>query len=262
MKAILNKNLNSITVHKNDSILQAIKKIEKNKNKAVFVIDDCKSLMNVLTDGDIRRFIIKQNYKFDLKIKIECLLDGQKNCVWIREDEFYFKNIAEIFKSNKIEILPIVDRDKKVLNYITRDNFHTLMLENKSLNSKFNFSNLEKNKIEKEIIPRPWGFYRSIILTQYTQAKIISLFPKQSISLQKHNKREEHWIIIYGKGEVILENSCFKIYPGKYIFIPKACKHRILNSHHKQNLILCEVQLGTYFGEDDIIRYEDQYNRR
>ena len=67
MKAILNKNLNSITVHKNDSILQAIKKIEKNKNKAVFVIDDCKSLMNVLTDGDIRRFIIKQNYKFDLK---------------------------------------------------------------------------------------------------------------------------------------------------------------------------------------------------
>lgn len=259
----MKKHLSLITIHKNKSILEAIKKIEKNKNKAVFVINDNEQLIGAVTDGDIRRFIINQNtppHNLNLEKSIENLL-VDKDCVFVKENEFFFEKIAEIFKSTKIEILPVVDKDKKIINYITKNHFHTLMLENKLLDSKFNFLSLEKNKIEKEIIPRPWGFYRSIMLTPFTRAKIINLFPKSSISLQKHHKREEHWIIIYGKGEVILEDSHFKIYPGKYIFVPKGCKHRIINSHNKQNLILCEVQLGRYFGEDDIVRYEDEYNR-
>ncbi len=82
------------------------------------------------------------------------------------------------------------------------------------------------------------------------------------ISLQKHTKREEHWVVVYGKGNIILEDSTIKAYTGKYVFIPKGCKHRIINTSANQNLIFCEVQLGNYFGEDDIIRYEDKYNRR
>lgn len=107
---------------------------------------------------------------------------------------------------------------------------------------------------------RPWGFYKSILLTKILQSKVIVVSPMQAISLQKHRHREEHWIIVYGQGEVILEDTKIQVYPGKYIFIPKGCKHRILN-HSKKNLIFFELQMGDYFGEDDIIRYEDKYNR-
>lgn len=256
----MKKYLSLITIHKDKSIFEAIKKIEKNKNKAIFAINNYEELVGIITDGDIRRFIINQNHNLNLEESVENLLVN-KDYAFVKEDEFCFEKIAEIFKLNKIEILPIVDKDKKIINYITKNNFHTLMLENRVFDAKFNFLSLEKNKIEKEIIPRPWGFYRSIVLTPFTQGKIINLFPKSSISLQKHYKREEHWIIIYGKGEMILEDSRFQVYPGKYVFIPKGCKHRIINSHNKKNLILCEVQLGEYFGEDDIVRYEDEYNR-
>lgn len=69
-------------------------------------------------------------------------------------------------------------------------------------------------------------------------------------------------IVIKGEGEVTLGESVLHAYPGKYIYIPKGCKHRIKNVHQSENLVFSEVQLGSYFGEDDIIRYSDQYLRK
>ncbi|HHE05988.1 MAG TPA: cupin domain-containing protein, partial [Epsilonproteobacteria bacterium] len=76
----------------------------------------------------------------------------------------------------------------------------------------------------------------------------------------EHKRREEHWVIIKGKGKVVLGESLLDVYPGKYIYIPKGCKHQIINDG-EENIIFSEVQLGEYFGEDDIIRYSDKYGR-
>lgn len=120
---------------------------------------------------------------------------------------------------------------------------------------------VDENELDFEVFPRPWGFYKSTLLAEHVQSKIITVFPKGELSLQKHKKREEHWIIIKGEGKIILEDSILKVEQGRYVYIPKGCKHKLINSSLKENLILAEVQLGTYFGEDDIIRYEDKYGR-
>ena len=86
------------------------------------------------------------------------------------------------------------------------------------------------------------------------------IFKGQSISLQSHKKRQETWTLVEGKGEVQVGKEIFKVSKGKTIKIPMNSKHRIKNVG-KNNLVFIEVQLGSYLGEDDIIRYEDVYNR-
>jgi mannose-1-phosphate guanylyltransferase/mannose-1-phosphate guanylyltransferase/mannose-6-phosphate isomerase len=89
---------------------------------------------------------------------------------------------------------------------------------------------------------------------------VIHVSPGQQISYQSHSKREEHWIITKGYGEVILDDKTIPIKPGSYINIPLGAKHRIRNTQD-QVIEFVEVQLGTYFGEDDIVRYQDDYQR-
>jgi len=135
-----------------------------------------------------------------------------------------------------------------------------MLLENIKFDLTSNFSKFNNHTLEHAIFNRPWGFYKSTILTTHAQSKIITIFPKSELSLQEHKKREEHWIIIKGNGSAILGESLMDIYPGKYIYIPKGCKHQIINNSD-DNILFCEVQLGDYFGEDDIIRYADKYGR-
>jgi mannose-1-phosphate guanylyltransferase/mannose-1-phosphate guanylyltransferase/mannose-6-phosphate isomerase len=80
------------------------------------------------------------------------------------------------------------------------------------------------------------------------------------ISYQSHAKREEHWIVTQGEGEVILNDKTIPVKKGTYIHIPLGAKHRIKNTT-QQDLQFVEVQLGSYFGEDDIVRYQDDYKR-
>ena len=183
-----------------------------------------------------------------------------KNFVYIHLNSS-FEEIVEKFKSSKIFFLPILDNSKKLVNIITKKQFHILLLEDLKYNLTDNFTNLNMKSLEQEIMNRPWGFYKSIVYTQHSQAKVITVFPKGELSLQEHKKREEHWVIIKGKGKVVLGESILDVYPGKYIYIPKGCKHQIINISENENLIFVEVQLGEYFGEDDIIRYKDKYNR-
>ena len=81
------------------------------------------------------------------------------------------------------------------------------------------------------------------------------------MSLQSHNHREEHWIVAHGMGIVQIEKSEIRIESGSSLFIPKGAKHRLTNTDSKENLIITEVQIGDYLGEDDIVRYEDNYGR-
>ncbi len=112
-----------------------------------------------------------------------------------------------------------------------------------------------------DISIKPWGNY-CIVLTDQKRCLVKKLVirPKQRISYQSHELRNEHWIIICGNASVKLEEQNISLTKNDYIYIPKGKKHRIENLG-SDDLIMIEVQTGEGFFENDIIRYEDDYNR-
>ncbi len=107
---------------------------------------------------------------------------------------------------------------------------------------------------------RPWGRFEILKDTERYKSKVIHVLPSSQISYQSHAKREEHWLITQGRGEVVLEDKIIPVQPGMYVKIPLGAKHRIRNTGLEM-IEFIEVQMGTYFGEDDIIRYQDDYKR-
>tara|TARA_R110000824_G_scaffold59483_1_gene159691 strand:+ start:265 stop:606 length:342 start_codon:yes stop_codon:yes gene_type:complete len=107
---------------------------------------------------------------------------------------------------------------------------------------------------------RPWGNYQ--ILYDGTDCKVKKITVNQGhrLSLQSHQRRKEDWIVVKGNGLVVLDTRWISVYPGSKVFIGIGKKHRIKNTG-QEDLVFIEVQTGTYFGEDDITRYEDDYNR-
>jgi len=113
-------------------------------------------------------------------------------------------------------------------------------------------------------VQRPWGWYDSLDLGANHQVKRIMVKPGASISLQTHEHRAEHWVIIKGEAQITLGNGDaleVKTYHRyEHVFIPKQTKHRLQNTS-QTGVELIEVQCGDYLGEDDIVRYEDVYGR-
>ena len=107
---------------------------------------------------------------------------------------------------------------------------------------------------------RPWGTFEILQTSDAYKIKKITVLPGKRLSLQSHEKRSEHWVIIQGNGVVTQDNKETNVSKNSQIFISVAQKHRIYNTG-KDPLIFIEIQTGTYFGEDDIIRYEDDFNR-
>ena len=107
---------------------------------------------------------------------------------------------------------------------------------------------------------RPWGKYTVIKDESNFKLKIIEVNPGQRLSYQYHNKRSEVWTIISGIAHVTINDKVSELKPGDSIAIPIKAKHRVENKG-VNNLIFIEVQTGSYFGEDDIVRLEDDYNR-
>lgn len=107
---------------------------------------------------------------------------------------------------------------------------------------------------------KPWGYYETIYSDDNTQVKIIVIFPNQRPSYQYHFKRTETWVVVKGIGSLTLDDKISSVKKGDVLFIPKEAKHRIENTG-TENLIFVEVQLGEYFGEDDIVRVSDDYSR-
>jgi mannose-6-phosphate isomerase-like protein (cupin superfamily) len=129
------------------------------------------------------------------------------------------------------------------------------------------FKNMENNKITENSsyenlnkVIRPWGYYINLVAEKKTLTKVICVHPKQRLSLQSHNFRSEHWIVIEGKGVVILGEDKYELSIGQCIDIPLKSKHSLQNPYNT-DLKIIEVQMGEYLSEDDIIRYEDIYGR-
>jgi mannose-1-phosphate guanylyltransferase/mannose-6-phosphate isomerase len=109
-------------------------------------------------------------------------------------------------------------------------------------------------------IYRPWGWYQRIDLGARFQVKRINVKPGGLLSLQKHFHRAEHWVVVSGTAEVTLDGAVSYIHENESIYLPIGCTHRLANPG-KIALELIEVQVGSYTGEDDIVRLEDVYAR-
>ncbi|KKC35298.1 mannose-1-phosphate guanyltransferase [Devosia epidermidihirudinis] len=108
---------------------------------------------------------------------------------------------------------------------------------------------------------RPWGGYSSILMGERFQVKKLFVKPGKKLSLQKHHHRSEHWVVVRGTAEVTLDGAVTMLAENQSIYLPLGCTHRLANPG-KIELELIEVQTGSYLGEDDIIRIEDEFGRQ
>ncbi len=121
----------------------------------------------------------------------------------------------------------------------------------------------KKNVIQSEVFPkdhRPWGWFQILSAGKGFQVKRIMVKPGTSLSLQSHRFRSENWVVVSGLGKVIINDEVSYVKESEVAYIPKEAIHRLENES-KNELIIIEVQIGSYLGEDDIIRYEDNFNR-
>ena len=107
---------------------------------------------------------------------------------------------------------------------------------------------------------RPWGSYQCIDGADGFQVKRIIVKPGQKLSLQKHARRAEHWVIVRGTARITRDNQVFELFANQSTYIPLGAVHRLENPGNDP-LHLIEVQSGDYLGEDDIVRIEDTYGR-
>ncbi|MCX8500461.1 MAG: mannose-1-phosphate guanylyltransferase/mannose-6-phosphate isomerase [Alphaproteobacteria bacterium] len=110
------------------------------------------------------------------------------------------------------------------------------------------------------VVERPWGSYQSIALGTGYQCKRIIVHPGQKLSLQKHAHRAEHWVVVQGVAQVTRDQERLVLKRGETVYLPLGAVHRLENLETSP-LVLIEVQIGDYVGEDDIIRIEDIYGR-
>lgn len=107
---------------------------------------------------------------------------------------------------------------------------------------------------------RPWGHFEILSISKNYQIKQIVVKPGASLSLQSHKYRSEHWVLIEGKAKVTINKKISIINKNESVFVPVGATHRLENPG-KENVVLIEIQTGSYLGEDDITRYDDAYNR-
>ena len=153
-----------------------------------------------------------------------------------------------------------------VSNLIVVDTKDTVLI----LDQKYsqNIKNIvTKLKLEKRTeidnhrqVYRPWGFYDSIDSGENFQVKRISVNPSAKLSLQKHKFRSEHWVVVKGVAKITCGSKTFELNENESTYIPQGQVHRLENPTD-QALEIIEIQTGSYLGEDDIERIEDDYKR-
>ena len=109
-------------------------------------------------------------------------------------------------------------------------------------------------------VSRPWGWYDNIDAGERFKVKRIQVNPGESLSLQSHKHRAEHWVVVKGIAQVICGDTKITLYENESTYIPLGQAHRLSNFNH-EILEIIEVQSGNYLDEDDIIRYDDTYGR-
>ncbi len=162
--------------------------------------------------------------------------------------------------------------DKKIVAAIGLEDIILVNTEDAVLACKSEYSQEVKNIFEKlkkdddkahlvhKTVFRPWGWYTCLADGEGYLTKVICVSPQQKLSIQSHNHRSEHWVVLEGKAKVVLDGKDNYLEAGQSIDIPVQAKHSLQNPYDT-DLKIIEVQKGDYISEDDIIRYEDIYGR-
>ncbi len=129
----------------------------------------------------------------------------------------------------------------------------------KKLYEKLKAKESDTIKLHKTVF-RPWGYYTCMNSGDGYLTKTICVMPKHKLSIQSHNHRSEHWVVLEGTALVLKDGQEYKVYAGDSIDIPLGVKHSLQNPYDDE-LKIIEIQKGDYLSEDDIIRYEDCYGR-
>lgn len=177
-----------------------------------------------------------------------------KNIIQLNSSKNFIRNKKRIIATIGIEETIIIDTDDATLivkkTFAERVKDLVEVMKNKNINEAF------ENSFEL----RPWGKFENLLESKFYKIKKIIVDPLQRLSLQFHNFRSEHWVVISGTAEVYLDGKTYILKKGESIDIPTKSKHYLKNPL-KKNLIIIETQLGSYFGEDDIVRLDDPYDR-
>ena len=179
-------------------------------------------------------------------LKGKSLMEGAKNC-YIRSEERLIVGID-------INNLIVVETNDAVL--ISKKESTQKV---KKIVQKLNASNFVEGQNNKKSY-RPWGSFTSIEKGATWQVKKLEIKPNESISLQMHQFRSEHWIVVDGIAKIEIDGKVSFLNKNESTYIPLGSKHRLSNEEATP-LIIIEVQSGDYLGEDDIIRFEDNYGR-
>ncbi|MXZ50666.1 MAG: mannose-1-phosphate guanylyltransferase/mannose-6-phosphate isomerase [Rhodobacteraceae bacterium] len=121
-------------------------------------------------------------------------------------------------------------------------------------------TNNRNELIEHKRVYRPWGSYESIRQGEGFQVKSLMVHPNAKLSLQAHRHRSEHWTVVRGLAKVTCDDTILTLEPNQSTYIPLGARHRLENPGSEE-LEVIEVQCGSYLGEDDIIRFEDDFGR-
>lgn len=108
---------------------------------------------------------------------------------------------------------------------------------------------------------RPWGSFTILDESENFKVKRIEVLPGKRLSYQRHQRRAEHWFVVQGTAKVTLNGSEILVESGKAIDIEVGTAHRVENPHDADTLVFIETQTGSYFGEDDIERLDDDFGR-
>jgi mannose-1-phosphate guanylyltransferase/mannose-1-phosphate guanylyltransferase/mannose-6-phosphate isomerase len=166
----------------------------------------------------------------------------------------YLRSEGRLVATIGVENLIVISTDDVVL-VLPRDRAQDVKL----LVDKLRASNRTEPTFHPRVY-RPWGFYQTVHDGERFQVKRITVKPGAQLSLQMHHHRAEHWIVVNGTARVTRGEESFLLPENESTYIPMFTKHRLANPG-RVPLNLIEVQSGGYLGEDDIVRFEDQYGR-
>ena len=108
---------------------------------------------------------------------------------------------------------------------------------------------------------RPWGSFTVLDDSDYYKVKRIEVLPGKRLSYQRHSRRAEHWFVVRGTAKVTLNDAEILVHTGGTIDIATGDAHRVENPDETELLVFIETQTGDYFGEDDIVRLDDDFGR-
>ncbi|MDC0443022.1 cupin domain-containing protein [Gammaproteobacteria bacterium] len=158
---------------------------------------------------------------------------------------------SDVCTKNNIELIFGVGGGKTQSSSELTQNLFSLMSSEKLIS---------KHIKTKQIIQKPWGSYQTLYEEDKFLLKKLIINPGEEISNQFHNYRHEHWVLVSGNIEVILEDQKTKMSFNDYIYIPRGSKHQIINPFNEPSEII-EIQSGEILSEDDIVRLSDKYQR-